>query len=218
MTGTGVNECWKRTGVQGDRSCPELARAVHCRNCPVFERGARTLLDREPPPGYLDEWTRLLAQAKPAEEPHTDTAITFRVGAEWLGLPARTCAEIVEPRPIRPVPHRTGPILLGVASVRGELLLCVSLAAVLEIQAAAPVPAARPRLVVVRKDRSAWLFPVEDVGGLLRYHADRVRPVPATVAHAVPRFSRGLLMQGDRVIGLLDEDRVFKAWADALTG
>ena len=53
--------CWHRIGVSGDRSCPELASFVHCRNCPVFAAAARGFFDRPAPEGYLAEWTRWLA-------------------------------------------------------------------------------------------------------------------------------------------------------------
>jgi len=35
--------CWRRIGVSGDRSCPELAQHVHCRNCPVYAGAAQRL-------------------------------------------------------------------------------------------------------------------------------------------------------------------------------
>ena len=42
-----LDDCWNRIGVRGDRSCPELARVIHCHNCPVFSR-RRPALPRRP--------------------------------------------------------------------------------------------------------------------------------------------------------------------------
>ena len=39
-----VPECWRVIGVTGDRSCPELERFIHCRNCPVLAEAARAEL------------------------------------------------------------------------------------------------------------------------------------------------------------------------------
>lgn len=207
-----VNDCWNRIGVQGDKSCPELKQHIHCRNCPVFERGAHALLDRDPPAGYVEEWTQFLAQAKDVEARFTDAVLVFRIGAEWLALPASQCVEIVALRPIRRIPHRSNQILLGLASVRGELLLCFSLAALLGLEPAGNTGAkALPRLIVARKDRFNIAVPVDEVLGLLRFNKDAVQAVPATVAHAVPEFSRGMLAEGRRKIGLLDEDLIFHA-------
>ena len=57
-----LNECWNRIGVMGDRSCPELERSVHCRNCPVFVAAGQQLFEREPPAEYLEECTRQLTE------------------------------------------------------------------------------------------------------------------------------------------------------------
>ncbi len=212
MTADVRGDCWTRIGVSGDRSCPDLARHVHCRNCPAYARGALRLFDRPPPAGYLEEWKGVLAGPREPDAAFSDTVLVFRVGPEWLGLPAPVCLEVVGQRTVRPVPHRSGPVFIGVASVRGELLLCASLAALLEIPPA-PGDAApgTPRLVVARHARSTWLFPADAVEGLLRFEAREVLPLPATVAHAVPRYSRGLLARGSRRIGLLDAARVFQA-------
>ena len=52
-----LDDCWNRIGVRGDASCPELARHVHCHNCPVHAAAALALLDREPPEGSGAAWT-----------------------------------------------------------------------------------------------------------------------------------------------------------------
>ncbi|MEI6808370.1 MAG: chemotaxis protein CheW [bacterium] len=217
MSENAAQDCWNRIGVQGDKSCPELQRHIHCRNCPLFKQGAHALLNRPPPTGYIEEWTQVLARAKETEAGCTDTAMMFRIGQEWLGINARFCVEIVSIRPIRRVPHRSDRLLIGLASVRGELLLCFSLAEILGLEPSANA-AARilPRLLVARKDRSVVAFPVDEVMGLHRYKQDAVRAIPATVAHAVPQFCRGILTAGERKIGLLDDELIFHAIRNVL--
>ena len=212
MNAAKIQDCWNLIGVQGDKSCPELTSYIHCRNCPVFEQGAHRLFDRPPPDGYIEEWTQILARAKETEVGFTDTAMIFRIGTEWLALDAGLCMEIVSMRPIRCVPHRSNRMLLGLASVRGELLLCFALANLLGLEpsanAASKIP---PRLLVARKDRFSLAFPVDEVMGLLRYHRDALQAIPATVAHADPQFSRGMIADAGRRIGLLDDELVFHA-------
>ena len=58
-------DCWNRIGVWGDRSCPELASAVHCHNCPVFATAGRQFLDVPSPSGYLEDWAERLAALAP---------------------------------------------------------------------------------------------------------------------------------------------------------
>lgn len=214
-------DCWKRIGVLGDHSCPELPRHIHCRNCPAFVQGARTLLDHEPPPGYVEERTRLLARGKDVEAAHTDVVMVFRVGTEWLALAAAGCVEVVALRAIRHVPHRRSRLLAGLTGVRGEILLCFSLAELLGLDPAGPETArfggVLPRLLIARDGSFRMAFPVDEVFGLHRFAADTVEPVPVTNARAVPTFCRGILSVDGRKVGWLDEQRVFRALEKELT-
>src|SRR5579883_797895 len=131
-TGNGAADCWNRIGVWGDRSCPELAQVVHCRNCPVFAAAGRRFLDGPSPQGYLEEWTERLAL--PIEETATDvqSVLVFRLGDEWLALRVQVLVEVTTQRPIRRIPRRAG-LLAGLVNIRGELHLCVRLAQLLGI-------------------------------------------------------------------------------------
>ena len=122
-----ADACWNRIGVQGDRSCPRLADAGQCGNCPVFSAAGQRLFDREATPEYLDEWTRQLAAADSTTVAESVSVLLFRIGQEWLAIEARSVVEVIPLRPIHRVPHRTNGFLLGLANIRGELQLCVSL-------------------------------------------------------------------------------------------
>ncbi len=183
----------------------------------MFEQGVHALLNRTPPAGYIEEWTKILARAKEVEVGVTDAAMVFRIGTEWLALNAHLCVEIVSMRTIRRVPHRSDPVLMGLASVRGELLLCFSLASMLGLEPSANASSKiLPRLLVARKDRFNLAFPVDEVMGLHRFHRDTISAIPATVAHAFPQFSRGMLMADGHRIGLLDDELVFHALTKVL--
>src|SRR5579872_4617099 len=128
-----VQDCWNRIGVHGDRSCPELKRYVHCRNCHVFSAGAAERLEGDPPGNYLAEWTRHFGEPRPAADSKTHSFVIFRVGAEWLALPTSVVTEVADSRPIHSLPHRRNSAVLGLVNVRGELLVCVSLGRVLGV-------------------------------------------------------------------------------------
>lgn len=57
-----VTYCWNDIGVSGDSSCIELETVIHCRNCPIYRGAGRTLLQRNAPKGYVEEWTNILAK------------------------------------------------------------------------------------------------------------------------------------------------------------
>ena len=83
-----IDDCWNTIGVRGDRTCPRLVEAVHCRNCPVYADAGRTLFDRPPPDGYAAEWAERLAAPEPEPPGEAHPVLLFRVGDEWfLRLP-----------------------------------------------------------------------------------------------------------------------------------
>ncbi|HKI70410.1 MAG TPA: hypothetical protein VKA67_12520, partial [Verrucomicrobiae bacterium] len=60
------NDCWDKIGVNGDSSCPELEKHIHCRNCPVYTGAALQLLNRPLPVDYRHEWAEHFARPKRA--------------------------------------------------------------------------------------------------------------------------------------------------------
>jgi chemotaxis-related protein WspD len=207
-----LDDCWNRIGVHGDGTCPELATAVHCHNCPVFSRSGRRFLDSPSPEGYLEEWTQRLAA--PLEEPPEGlvTVLSFALGEEWLALPVHVLVEVTEPRPIHRVPHRGG-LLAGLVNIRGELHLCVRLARLLGIPDAGrtTAPAGRHRLLVIQKDADRWVFPVAEVDRIHRPGARELAKAPATLARSGRRLTSGVFTRQERAIGLLDDGRLFDA-------
>lgn len=216
-------ECWRRIGVAGDRSCPELEAYIHCRNCPVLAAAARTFFDRGAPAGYLDDWRTILEE--PAAAPATDTTsvLVFRLGGEWLALPTAVLVEVTPLRTLHRLPHRSGGVLAGIVNIRGQLQLCASLPDLIGIAGgdAAPGPATARLLVVERPGAEAadrWVFGVDEVAGVHRVTKGMLRAVPSTVGHAGGRLSSALFAWQDRTVALLDEARVFDGLRDRIAG
>jgi len=228
----GAADCWNRIGVWGDRSCPELAKFVHCRNCPVFAAAGRRFLDAPSPEGYLEEWTDRLAA--PMFETATDvqSVLIFRLGDEWLALRVQVLVEVTTQRPIRRIPRRAG-LLAGLVNIRGELHLCVRLAQLLGITPGVrkqetgakrqESPSASPtldsglatsangsRLIVVRSDSDRWVFPVDEVDQVYRFSQGELTEAPATLARANSRQTQGVFVWRERPIGYLDDARLFQ--------
>jgi chemotaxis-related protein WspD len=207
-------DCWNRIGVWGDRSCPELAKVVHCHHCPVFAAAGRRFLDAPSPEGYLEEWTeRLIA---PIEEAATDlqSVLIFRLGEEWLALRVQVLIEVTNPRTIHRIPHRTG-LLAGLVNIRGELHLCVHLDRLLGKRTEdrgqrTEDGEGQRRWIVTEREGQRWVFPVDAVDQVYRFPAGDLTAVPATVARAGGRLSRGVFTWKDRPIGYLDDERLFQ--------
>ncbi len=207
-------DCWNKIGVSGDGSCGELAAVIHCRNCPVYSAAGARLLDRERPVDYQKYWTDYFARERKGVAPARLSAVVFRVGNEWLALSTGSFLEVTEPRPIHSLPHRGNGVVLGLTNVRGQLLVCLSLARLLGMERTLP-PARRgpqnERLMVLDYQNSLVTFPVDDVHGVRRFHAEDLHPAPATVSRANPGVTRSILLWEDRKVGCLDEESLFAA-------
>jgi chemotaxis-related protein WspD len=144
-------DCWNRIGIAGDRSCSELVKQTHCRNCPVFTAAARTFFDRPPPEGYLDEWTRRIGVSGQHVGAHlkddgaggdqsTISVLIFRLGDERLAVPTRVIDEVTRHHVIHRIPHRSNAILIGLVNLRGKLQLCISLNGLIGVEVAPSEP------------------------------------------------------------------------------
>jgi chemotaxis-related protein WspD len=201
-----IERCWNFIGIQGDRSCPQLATYTHCRNCPVYSTAGRHLLERSIPGDYRHQWTQLLAESRTDENslmpshalPTTQvTVVIFRLQREWLALSAQIFKEMAPPGVIHSLPHRSNQILRGLVSIRGELLLCISLSHLLNLEVAdTPVQTVSPvvylRMVVLEKAGKTWVFPVDELYGVHRFHQDELQDAPKSLTQGTQAYTKGL--------------------------
>ncbi len=230
-----IDDCWNRIGVRGDLSCPRLREHVHCRNCPVYTQAARKLLDREV---LSDDDADADADAMPdaapgatagaayandtAGKPAVLSALAFRLGNEWLALPTSMLSEVATMRPVHTLPRQRDTVN-GVCNIRGRLLVCISLPALLGLEtesltATQAVVAsgnkAPARLLVINSTPRAVVAPVDEVEGIRTYDAATLRPVPPTLG--ADHYTAALAHQDERAIGILDGPRVMRAIARSL--
>lgn len=173
-----------------------------------------SLLHREAPSGYLDEWNQALAEMRDEEIEETISVLVFRLYDEWLALPTSAFAEVIDRRPVHRIPHRSNQTLLGLTNVRGTLNLCFSLAHMLGIQ---PLAAdgrsmsrrAYQRFVVIKQEGDHWVFPAEEVFGIHPLPEEKMEEAPVTVAISRQPFTKSIFRFRGRTIGLLDEELIF---------
>lgn len=218
--GAEVRTCWGEIGVYGNGSCAKLRACIHCRNCPVYSNAGARLLDRPLPRDYRRDWTKHFAQRKQLAVRNSTSALLFRLGAEWLALPTAAFQEVAERRRMHSLPHRRQGFVLGLANIRGELLICVSLGYLLGLERA-PSPAmpraSCNRLLVANWDGFRFLFPVDEVHGTHRFDLQELKPPPATVAKSNPSYTQGVFFWQQKAVGFLDADLLFSAFNRSLT-
>ncbi len=207
----GFEDCWKRVGVWGAEMprCERLKEVIHCRNCDVYTRAGRNLLERALPEEYTREWTEVMASRKEEEVLGTLALVVFRIGNEWLALPAEIFEEVIEVGQAHTLPHRNSRILKGIVNVHGEIQLCVSLQNLLGLEGD-PVGDREEglnyrRMMVINSGEGRWVFHVDEIHGIRRVPPGDLQNVPVTVAKARDAYSRGLFFWENRSVALLDE-------------
>jgi chemotaxis-related protein WspD len=217
-----LDDCWNRIGIRGDRSCSELEHHIHCRNCPTYSAAARQLLDTPKPSDEQMGLTERLAA--PAAESSTTvdrdrhSVIIFRLCEEWFAIRTGVCLEVAESRPLHSLPHRRGDTILGLANVRGDLLVCVSLTSLMGVSTErGTTPASRPRgaapnrLMVLQIPSGPVASPVDEVDGIERVRQGDMKALPSTVAAGKATHTEALLRVKERTIGLINEQLLFSS-------
>jgi chemotaxis-related protein WspD len=169
------------------------------------------LLDRPASEEFLREVTASVARKKTETAIGAKSIVIFRIGTEWLSLSTAVFLEVADRATVRRLPGH----LSGLVNVRGELILCVSLGAVLGLGEAPKKPEtensiASGRLMICKLDDLRLAFPVSEVYGLHRYDPKELRPAPATLARATGgTYTLGVLPWRDNMVGCLDHELLF---------
>ncbi len=185
----------------------------------------RSLLEREVPLDYLNEWTAVLAaQEEPSwtsgeqatfkigRSVHTLSAIIFRLSDELFALPVRVLQEVTHPCVIHKLPHRSNELLLGLVNIRGEILLCASLGDLLGLETATNPPSSRmnlERMLVVGQKNGKWVFPVDEVQRISRFHLNDLKAAPVVVAKANETYTQGVIDWQNQKVNYLDAELLF---------
>jgi chemotaxis-related protein WspD len=232
--------CWRSIGVHGDKSCPELTTAIHCRNCPVFARAAWTLFDR--PADLADS---VLSLESPGDTPRADvTARThgaeclfvFQLGDQTWALDCSLVDEVAADAPVRRIAHRSSGLLEGLVNVRGELILSIALdrllvtgganhRAAVSQRASTDAPAQRTRRVIVGGPGQAWSFRATQVLGVHYVAPSALESVPPAMPSPLDRLLRGLLRlpasaspgsSADIAVNVLDGQALLSSFAQSV--
>ncbi len=208
-----IDLCWNRIGVFGDKTCPELADVIHCRNCSVFAAAGRALLDRTPSDEYVREWTQKIEQENENSSSESFSLLLFRLGVDHYALLTTCFEEIAEVRSIHSLPHNKSHTLLGLVNVQGDVLLCVSLLSLFDIESPSvpSTPQSRcvyPRLVVISHNSERWVFPVDEVFDIHKIHPSKIQTTIKDEIKPDPPLSKGIFQWNQNRVVLLDEHQL----------
>jgi purine-binding chemotaxis protein CheW len=154
----------------------------------------------------LERWDRLARAAaaarEGADEAERADLLEVEVGGAPYALPIQRVREIVRLRPITPMP-RVPALVLGVISLRGEVVQVVELRQRLGCDSVPP--AASARIVVMHGDEGPVVgLLVDAVTEVLRIPQDELTDAPGDAADCV----RAICRRGTRFVSVLDPDLV----------
>ena len=203
-----ISDCWNQIGVVGDQSCDKLPANIHCRNCDVYANAAQRNLQRPVDAQYRQDWASHFRARQDGGDAKDHSVLVFRIGREWLLLPASAVDEVAPLSPVHGIPHRGGAGLLGIVNAGGVLTPSISLATLLGIDERETVQTSGrhvfARLVVIDWEGQRFALPVADLHGIVRYASASVGLPAATINKGVQRYLTGVLTEGTMHIGVLD--------------
>ena len=190
--------------------CPKLEEFIHCQNCDVFHAASLKAYERAIPDDYRADWTAVLATPKEAVGSDSKTVIVFRIGDEWVAISTGLCKEISRVMKIHRLPHNKSQILKGVVNNGGEIRICFSLGSLLGIGKSEQIlgdesRSGYERMIVLDVEGRNYVFPVNEVKGLLEYHEADRSPLPDTVISSSASYMNGVIKWEGKSIGCLDE-------------
>lgn len=183
------------------------------------------LLDRPLDDEDVRAATLRVAQPRTASNGELVRLLAFRVQDELFGLLAEEVVRVTFVAPVHRIPHRNNAIIRGLCNLEGELLICVSLPAILELQgpeatdaATSPGSAGCRRMVVIGRREESWAVVADEVLGVIRLEAKTFLPPPVTVQKARQCFTRSLAQLEDgRTVAVLDASRLDAGFKAALS-
>lgn len=181
---------------------------------------AARLLGRLPPETYLDGWRQTLKITMDEEERENRFSVgLFRLGDELFAMPTESVVEVHPRAPVRSVPGRSGEVLRGLVSLRGEIHLCASLHALFSLEAGPEVEEGEDderRLLVVERGGETWALLVDAVLDFERFEAAQLKSAQDTVTKSAIHFTDGVVQTPDGPAARIDAKRLFEGLARSL--
>jgi len=158
---------------------------------------------QQAPEDYLQAWSKYIAQEKQDVQREDMGAMLLKMGHEYVAWSAGSCLSVLAPRPIHAIPHRSHPVLKGIAAMTGQLIPCLSLARLLDMQETSP--SNEQSLLLIGEQHRPIGMLVDHIQTYIRYHHHAIAPLPSNLAQAGQCFSQGMLDWKDVSVPLLDE-------------
>lgn len=136
---------------------------------------------------------------------HEEQVVVFRLAEEWYGLDIGVVQEIIAWQPVTRVPRAPADVE-GIINLRGHIIPVVDLRRRFGLEPAAPGREAR--IVVAELGERVVGLRVDGVSEVLRVPAGAIEPPTTAMAGIDSDFIRGVAKTEDRLIILLNPQRL----------
>lgn len=218
-----IDDCWNHIGVwaKSGATCERLKDAIHCRNCEKFIAAGRLIFDRESPLEYQQENLVIFSKPESLMEGETAGVIVFRLGVELFALPTAVLEVITDSKPVHRLPHMKSAYIKGVVNIAGEICLCHSLKAVLDVDSSTHVLEESERhvymrLIVVHIAEGRYIFPVDEIKGMTDFYLKSLRSAPATISEEVKQLVNGVFIFSGQDVAVLDAQKLHRLLSNGL--
>lgn len=131
---------------------------------------------------------------------------TFDVDTLFIGIQITRIQEILRPQPVTPVPL-TSSVILGLMSLRGQIVPVINLAERLGVQMKEGGEAFN---VLIRTSDGPVSLLVDHVGDVVEVPSDAFEPAPDTLRPALRSLIRGAYKLEKRLLLALDAEAAIK--------
>lgn len=149
--------------------------------------------------------------AQRAESESQMLAMTFLVSGSLFGMDTSLVQEVVRPTAITPI-HHAASCVVGVMNLRGHISTVIDLSARLGLGSVRPT--GEKRIIIVEWMGERIGLVVDEMQDVLALDRDSIGPAPENVRSAQSQRMTGVFRAGDRIVAMLDLDKVLALEAD----
>jgi len=135
--------------------------------------------------------------------------LLFRIAEEWYAVEARDVREIFQDYEVTPVPC-VPEFILGVVNIRGEILSVTDPARMMHLGCIGGDGHGGLPAVVVANDTVATALVVDEIGDIVEVADGAIEPPVSIIDRAQAEFVAGSVFVSDRMVGLLNVERVLE--------
>lgn len=133
-----------------------------------------------------------------------DEVVTFRVGAQWFGIPVLDVQEVIVHQRVARVPL-AGPSIAGLLNLRGQIVTAIDMHQRLQISRNASESLMN---VVVCDEDELFALIVDEVGDVAAVSLETIERLPASLDGSWVRICTGVVRMDQGLLALVDVTRL----------